>query len=66
MHLFFLFFQSDSLNSLRKSQQLYISRQQDYERAKEASLKAEGDKIEKRKKAEEENKLKVFLLNTCK
>ncbi|XP_076440442.1 uncharacterized protein LOC143279954 isoform X2 [Babylonia areolata] len=44
----------DTVNNLRKAQALYISRQQELERVRETLQKAEGDKMEKRKKSEEE------------
>ncbi|XP_070194646.1 rho GTPase-activating protein 45-like isoform X3 [Littorina saxatilis] len=44
----------DTVNNLRKAQALYISRQQELERIRETVQKAEGDKMEKRKKSEEE------------
>ncbi|KAH9523439.1 Rho GTPase-activating protein 45 [Bulinus truncatus] len=45
---------SESISNLRKAQNLYNTRQQDCERAHELSLKADGEKLEKRRKAEEE------------
>ncbi|XP_035827402.1 rho GTPase-activating protein 45 isoform X1 [Aplysia californica] len=45
---------SDSVTNLRKAQALYHSRQQDHERARDLALKADGEKVEKRRKAEEE------------
>jgi hypothetical protein len=47
------------VNNLRKAQSLYISRQQELERARETLQKAEGEKLEKRKKAEEDAMHKV-------
>ena len=52
--------QTESVTNLRKAQNLYQNRQQDYERAKELALKAEGEKVEKRRKAEEEAMHKVW------
>lgn len=57
-----IMFQTDSVTNLRKAQALYHSRQQDHERAKELSLKAEGDKQEKRKKVEEDTMHKVWFI----
>ncbi|KAK7468187.1 hypothetical protein BaRGS_00036600 [Batillaria attramentaria] len=44
----------DTVNNLRKAQALYVSRQQEYERARETVQKSDGEKLEKRKKLEEE------------
>lgn len=64
--------QQESVNNLRKAQSLYVTRQQEYEKAKELSQKTESDalqhsttggnisaKIDKKKKAEEEASHKV-------
>lgn len=59
MSLFYFLNQQDAVSNLRKAQGLYISRQQEYERMREASLKSDGDKQEKRKKLEEEAMHKV-------
>ena len=53
------FWQTESVTNLRKAQALYNSRQQDRDRARELALKADGDKQEKRRKAEEEMMHKV-------
>ncbi|RUS77643.1 hypothetical protein EGW08_014586 [Elysia chlorotica] len=45
---------TESVTNLRKAQALYNSRQQDRDRARELALKADGEKQEKRRKAEEE------------
>ena len=60
------------MNNLRKAQTLYVTRQQEYEKAKELSLKTESDilshstssgnltaKIDKKKKAEDDASHKV-------
>ena len=59
--MFFLFFsmQQDTVNNLRKAQALYISRQQELERVRDTMQKAEGEKMEKRKRLEEEAMHKV-------
>lgn len=44
----------DTVNNLRKAQALYVSRQQEFERARETAQKADSEKVEKRKKLEEE------------
>ena len=64
---FILFLQQEAVGNLRKAQSLYVTRQQEYEKAKEVAQKAESDalstsssntnlvaKIDKRKKIEEE------------
>ena len=56
-------YQSDSVTNLRKAQAAYLNRQQEYEKAKGDTLKAEGDKVEKRRKAEEEASHKVHILS---
>ena len=65
------FLQQESVNNLRKSQSLYVTRQQEYEKAKELSQKTETDalqstsssnhaaKVDKKRKAEEEALHKV-------
>ncbi|XP_013073808.2 rho GTPase-activating protein 45-like isoform X1 [Biomphalaria glabrata] len=45
---------TESITNLKKAQNLYNTRQQDCERAHDLSLKADGEKLERRKKAEEE------------
>ncbi|XP_059149401.1 rho GTPase-activating protein 29-like isoform X1 [Physella acuta] len=45
---------TDAVTNLRKAQALYMTRQQDHERAHDLALKADGEKLEKRRKAEEE------------
>ena len=65
-------FQQESVSNLRKAQSLYMTRQQEYEKAKDVAQKAESDalstsgsntnlvaKIDKRKKNEEEALHKV-------
>ena len=67
-------FQQESVSNLRKAQSLYMTRQQEYEKAKDVAQKAESDalstsgsntnlvaKIDKRKKNEEEALHKVSL-----
>lgn len=62
------------MNNLRKAQSLYVTRQQEYEKAKELSQKTESDalhhsssssnlaaKVDKKKKAEEDASHKVFV-----
>ncbi|KAK6171912.1 hypothetical protein SNE40_018333 [Patella caerulea] len=44
----------DTVTNLRKAQALYVNRQQEFERAKEAYSKADSDKQEKRKKTEDD------------
>ena len=51
--------QQDTVNNLRKAQALYISRQQELERVRDTLQKAEGEKMEKRKRSEEEAMHKV-------
>ncbi|CAG5122061.1 unnamed protein product, partial [Candidula unifasciata] len=45
---------NDSVTNLRKAYSHYLNRQQDHERARDLALKADGEKQEKRRKAEEE------------
>ncbi|ESP01320.1 hypothetical protein LOTGIDRAFT_230659, partial [Lottia gigantea] len=51
---FFFNIKHEAVSNLNRAQSLYITRQQDYERARLAVNKAEGDKLEKKKKLEEE------------
>ena len=60
---FFLYLQQDTVGNLKKAQALYISRQQELERARETLQKAEGEKMEKRKKTEEEAVHKVLEIS---
>ncbi|GFS13572.1 minor histocompatibility protein HA-1-like [Elysia marginata] len=55
---------TESVTNLRKAQALYNSRQQDRDRAREMALKAEPDKVEKRRKAEEETMHKAAEAET--
>ena len=71
MHFDWLFLQQEAVNSLRKSQSLYVMRKQEYEKAREQSSKVESDlldksssssalsKMDKRKKVEEDAMHKV-------
>jgi len=65
-----LLLQQDAVHSLRKAQSLYVTRQQEYEKAKEQAKKIESDmlsqsnssalnKVDKRRKLEEEALHKV-------
>ena len=71
MNCDWLFLQQEAVNSLRKSQSLYVMRKQEYEKAREQSSKVESDlldksssssalsKMDKRKKVEEDAMHKV-------
>ena len=59
MHVLVFALQQDTVNNLRKAQALYISRQQELERVRDTLQKAEGEKMEKRKRSEEEAMHKV-------
>lgn len=54
-----MFVQHETVSNLRKAQAMYISRQQEFERAREAVLKSDSEKLDKRKKLEEETMHKV-------
>ena len=47
------------MTNLRKAQNMYVSRQMEFDKAKELTLKADTDKHDKRKKLEEEAMHKV-------
>ena len=56
----------EAVSNLRKAKSLYVQRQQDWERAKEAALRAENQsedlaKLDKRKKTEDDALLKVLI-----
>ena len=60
----------EAVSNLRKAKALYVQRQQEWERAKEASLRAESSaadteqaKIDKRKKVEEDALQKVSIVD---
>lgn len=55
-----LLLKADLVTNLRKAHTLYMNRQQDHERAHELALKTDGEKQEKRRKAEEEAMHKVI------
>lgn len=59
MYVLVFAMQQDTVNNLRKAQALYISRQQELERVRDTLQKAEGEKMEKRKRSEEEAMHKV-------
>ena len=59
-----LLLQQDTVSNLRKAQALYVSRQQELERVRETIQKADGEKMEKRKKYEEEAMHKVRLIQS--
>ena len=60
----------EAVSNLRKAKALYVQRQQDWERAKEAALNVaevsphEVSKLDKRKKTEEDALLKVRSILT--
>ena len=62
MYVLVFAMQQDTVNNLRKAQALYISRQQELERVRDTLQKAEGEKMEKRKRSEEEAMHKVTFL----
>ncbi|XP_025111393.1 rho GTPase-activating protein 45-like isoform X3 [Pomacea canaliculata] len=54
----------ETVSNLRKAQAMYISRQQEFERAREAVLKSDSEKLDKRKKLEEETMHKAAEAET--
>ena len=56
--IFLNFFQNDAVLNLKKARSLYVTRQQEYEKARESSQKGESDK---KKKVEEDAMHKVRL-----
>ena len=72
--------QQEAVGNLRKAQSLYVTRQQEYEKAKELAQKVESDalsassgntslvaKIDKRKKVEEDaaHRVSFIIKKTC-